>query len=248
MNVQATLEKLQELKLWGFLRSYKETMETGLIRQFTSDELVSHMVQAEWDDRSNNKLKRLIHNARFRYKAGFEEIDYTVQRNLDKNMMLRFSSCHWISNRQNIIITGSTGSGKSFVASAIGHQACINNYKVINQNCSKLFDWLKTTKADGSYIKEMIKIEKTDLLILDDFGLKPFDSQQRLMLLEILEDRHGKSSTIISSQLPVDKWFDLIGEPTIADAILDRMVHSSHRIELKGESMRKLKKMVVEKV
>ncbi len=248
MNVQATLEKLQGLRLWGFLRSYKETMETGLIRQFTSDELISHMVQAEWDDRSNNKFKRLIYNARFRYKAGFEEIDYTVQRNLDKNMMLRFSSCQWIINRHNIIITGSTGSGKSFIASAIGHQACINNYKVRYHNCSKLFDWLKTTKADGSYIKEMVKIEKTDLLILDDFGIKPFDSQQRLMLLEILEDRHGKSSTIISSQLPVDKWFDLIGEPTIADAILDRMVHSSHRIELKGESMRKLKKISEEKV
>lgn len=242
MNVQSTLEKLQELRLLGFLRAYKETMETGLIRQLTSDEIIAHMVQAEWDDRYNNKLKRLVQNARFRYKAGFEEIDYFVKRNLDKNALLRYSSCQWISNHQNIIITGSTGSGKSFIASALGYQACINNYKVLYQNCSKLFDWLKMAKAEGSYIKEMSKIEKTDLLILDDFGLKPLDSQQRLMLLEILEDRHGRFSTIISSQLPVDKWFDLIGEPTIADAIMDRLIHSSHRIELKGESMRKLKK------
>lgn len=248
MNVQATLEKLQELRLWGFLRSYKETMETGLIRQFTSDELIAHMVQSEWDERYNKRLKRLVQNARFRYKSGFEEIDYTVKRNLDKNTMLRFSSCQWINDHQNIIITGSTGSGKSFIASALGYQACINNYSVLYQNCSKLFDWLKMAKADGSYIKEMSKIEKTELLILDDFGLRPFDSQQRLMLLEILEDRHGRYSSIISSQLPVDKWFDLIGEPTIADAILDRLVHSSHRIELKGESMRKLKKKSEENV
>lgn len=242
MNVQSTLDQLQELRLKGFSRAYKETLETGHAKQFTSDELIAHMVQAEWDDRYNKKLERLVQNARFRYKSGFEEIDYSVKRNLDKNVMLRFSSCAWISSHQNIIITGSTGSGKSFIASALGYQACVNNYKVLYYNCTKLFDWLKIAKADGSYIKEMNKIEKSALIILDDFGIKPFDSQQRLMLLEILEDRHGRSSTIISSQLPVDKWFDLIGEPTIADAILDRLVHTSHRIELKGESMRKLKK------
>lgn len=248
MNVQSTLDQLQELRLKGFSRAYKETMETGLAKQFTSDELIAHMVQAEWDDRYNKKLERLVQNAHFRYKSGFEEIDYSVKRNLDKNAMLRFSSCDWISNHQNIIITGSTGSGKSFIASALGYQACINNYKVLYHNCQKLFDWLKIAKADGSYIKEISKIERSDVIILDDFGIKPFDSLQRLMLLEILEDRHGRSSTIISSQLPVDKWFDLIGEPTIADAILDRLVHTSHRIELKGESMRKLKKKSVENV
>jgi DNA replication protein DnaC len=242
MNVQATMEKLQELRLWGFLRSYKETLETGLVRQFTSDELIAHMVQAEWEDRYNKKLKRLIQCAHFRYKAGFEEIDYTVNRNLDKNMMLRFSSCQWIDNHQNIIITGPTGSGKSFLVTCLGFQGCINNKKVLYYNCSKMFDWLKVLKLDGTYVKEMSKIEKTDLLILDDLGIKPLDSQQRIFLLDILEDRHGRSSTVISSQLPVENWFDIIGEPTIADAILDRLVHSSHRIELKGESMRKIMK------
>jgi len=241
MNVNATLEKLQEMRLHGLARAYRESMETGMGRQVTSDELIAHMVQSEWDDRYNKKFQRLVMNARFRYKAGFEEIDYSVNRGLDKNAMLRFSSCQWISKHQVIIISGPTGSGKSFIGSALGYQACNNNYKVLYYNCSKLLDRLKIAKADGSYIREMGKIEKADLLILDDFGIKPLDSQQRLALLEILEDRHERTATIITSQLPVDKWYDLIGEPTIADAILDRLVHASHRIEIKGESMRKIK-------
>jgi DNA replication protein DnaC len=177
--------------------------------------------------------------ARFRYQASMEQVDYTARRELDKNQMLRLSSCSWISSKQNLILTGSTGVGKSFLASALGHQACMQGYKVCYRNCSKLFDELKIAKADGTYIKEISKIEKQDLLILDDFGLKPLDDNQRLILLELLEDRHGKRSTIITSQLPVNKWYDIIGEPTIADAILDRLVHSSHRIELAGDSMRK---------
>jgi DNA replication protein DnaC len=152
--------------------------------------------------------------------------------------MLRFTSCEWIKRKQNIIISGSTGLGKSFLASALGHQACQHGYKVYYRNCSKLFDELKIAKADGSYMKEINKIEKLDLLILDDFGLKPLENNQRIILLELLEDRHGKRSTIITSQLPVKSWYDVIGEPTIADAILDRLVHSSHRIELDGDSLR----------
>jgi len=217
MNVQPTLQKLENMRLVGLARAYKETMETGLTRQMTTDELIAHMVQAEWDDRYNKRLKRLITNARFRYKAGFEEIDYAVNRNIDKSVMLRLASCDWINDHQNVIITGSTGTGKSFIASALGYQACNHNFKALYYNCSKLFDMLKIAKADGSYIKEIVKIEKSDLLILDDFGLKPFESQHRLMLMEIIEDRHNRKSTIISSQLPVEKWFDVIGEPTIAD-------------------------------
>lgn len=167
-----------------------------------------------------------------------EQIDYIAKRNLDKALMLRLSSCEWINRKQNVIISGSTGLGKSFLASALGNQACQQGYKVYYRNCSKLFDELKIAKADGSYIKEVNRIEKIDLLILDDFGLKPLDSNQRLILLELLEDRHGKRSTIITSQLPVKSWYDVIDEPTIADAILDRLVHSSHRIELGGDSLR----------
>ena len=244
MNHTATMQKLEEMRFTGFARAYRELTETNLNREFTNDELIAHLVQAEWDDRYNRKLQRLITNARFRYLASFEEIDFSVRRNLDKNQLLRLSSCDWITKNQNIIIVGSTGSGKSWIASALGHQGCQHGYKVLYRNCIKLFDELKIAKADGSYIKEISKIEKMDLLILDDFGLKPLDGNQRLMLLEIIEDRHGRKSTIITSQLPVNQWHEFIREDTIADAILDRLVHSSHRIEFKGElSMRETYKI-----
>jgi DNA replication protein DnaC len=233
------MQKLDEMKFTGFARAYREMSEMGKNRDFTTDEVIAHLIQAEWDERYNRKLQRLITNARFRYRASFEEIDFSAKRNLDKNQLLRLSSCDWITKHQNIIITGATGSGKSWLASALGHQGCQHGYKVLYKNCIKLFDELKLTKADGSYFKEMSKIEKMDLLILDDFGLKPLDGSQRLMLLELFEDRYGKKSTIITSQLPVNQWHAFIKEDTLADAILDRLVHSSHRIELDGkESMR----------
>ncbi len=238
MNQTATMQKLEEMRLKGFSRVYREMQETGMNKDFTIDEVIAHLVQAEWDDRYNRRLERLIKNAKFRYQASMEQVDYIAKRNLDKVQMLRLSSCDWISRKQSIIISGSTGLGKSFLASALGHQACQQGYKVYYRNCSKLFDQLKMAKADGSYINEINRIEKLDLLILDDFGLKPLDNNQRLILLELLEDRHGKRSTIITSQLPVKSWYEVIGEPTIADAILDRLVHSSHRIELDGGSLR----------
>lgn len=233
------MQKLEQMRLSGFTRAYQQMQQTGMNQDFTTDEVIAHLVQAEWDDRYNRRLQRLISQARFRYQASMEQIDYIEKRNLDKAVMLRLSSCDWITKKQNVIITGATGLGKSFLASALGHQACIQGKKVYYRNCSKLFDQLKIAKADGSYIKEVSKIEKQDLLILDDFGLKPLDNNQRLMLLEVLEDRSGIRSTILTSQLPVNKWYEVIGEPTIADAILDRLVHSSHRIELDGETMRK---------
>jgi DNA replication protein DnaC len=245
MNQTATMQKLEEMRFTGFVRAYREMTETGMAREFTTDEVITHLVQAEWDDRYNRRLHRLIANARFRYRASFEEIDFTVKRNLDKDQLLRLSSSDWIAKHQNIIVTGAAGAGKSWISSALGYQGCQHGYKVLYRNCIKLFDEFKIAKADGSYIKEINKIEKMDLLILDDFGLKPLDSNQRLMLLEIIEDRHGRKSTIISSQLPVSQWHDVIGDATIADSLLDRLVHSSHRIEFKGEiSMRKTYKNV----
>lgn len=239
MNQTATLQKLEEMRLNGFVRAYRQMTETALSKDLTIDEIIAHMVQSEWDDRYNRKFQRLLTNAQFRYKAGMEQIDYLAKRQLDKGLLIRLSSCDWISKKQNLIITGPTGLGKSFLASALGHQACQYGHKVFYRNCSKLFDQLKIAKADGTYVKEINKIEKQDLFILDDFGLKPLDNNQRLTLLELLEDRHGIRSTIITSQLPVSKWYDIVGEPTIADAILDRLVHSSHRIELNGDTMRK---------
>jgi DNA replication protein DnaC len=238
MNQTATMQKLEEMRLSGFARIYRQLQETGMNKDFTIDEIIAHLVQAEWDERYNRRLEKLVAKAKFRYQTTMEHVDYIAKRNLDKVLLLRLSSCEWINRKQNVIISGSTGLGKSFLASALGHQACQQGFKVYYRNCSKLFDELKIAKADGSYIKEINRIEKLDLLILDDFGLKPLENNHRLVLLELLEDRHGKRSTIITSQLPVKSWYEVIGEPTIADAILDRLVHSSHRIDLDGDSLR----------
>ncbi len=239
MNIEATLTKLNEMKFHGFYRAYKEAIETGIDSNFTSDQLIAHLVDTEWDDRFNRKLNRLLKSAKFRYNVSFDQISFNINRNLDKNMVLRLNQCDWLKKNQNIIITGPTGVGKSFIASALGYQACIHSFKVCYYNATKLFEKLKYSKADGSYIKEVDKIARQDLLIIDDFGIKKLDRDQRLFLLEIMEDRHGKKSTIITAQIPVKNWFDIIGEPTIADAILDRLVHCSSRIELSGESLRK---------
>ena len=167
-----------------------------------------------------------------------------MDRNLDKNQLMRLADCNFIRKHENVLITGSTGIGKSYIASAIGNQACMLGHKVLYANTAKLFSRLKMAKSDGSYIKEISKIEKQDLLILDDFGLQPMDNQMRSVLMEIIEDRHGNRSTIITSQLPVAKWYDVIGDSTLADAILDRLVHESHRVELIGESLRRKQKLI----
>ena len=239
-NNQATLEKLEQMKLHGMLRAFRSTMETGSKNHFTPDELFSHLVDAEWDERHNRRLKRLLKTAKFRYQAGFEEIDFGLNRNLEKNQILRFSSCQWIEEHQNLILSGPCGTGKSFLGCALGSQACIHGYKVEYYAASKLFSQLKLSRADGSYLKEITRIQKQALIIIDDFGLQALDAQSRLSLLEILEDRYGRASSIFVSQLPVSKWHEVIGDPTIADAVCDRIVHSAHRIELKGESVRKI--------
>ncbi len=227
------------MRLPGMARAFRSTMETGLKESFTPDELISHLVDTEWDDRHNRRLTRLIKAAQFRYRACFEEIDLESPRNLEKNSLLRLSERGWIEVHQNVLITGPTGSGKSFIVSALGHQACLHGFKTGYYSCSKLFKQLKLARADGSYLKALLRIQKQDLFILDDIGLEPFDAQSRLALLEILEDRIGRRSTIIVSQIPIGMWHQIIGDPTIADAVCDRIFHSSHRIELKGESMRK---------
>lgn len=237
MNNQ-TIEKMKEMKLYGMARAMASAIDMG-IKDITPDQFISHLVDAEWDDRYNRRLDRLIKNAKFRYRASIDEIDFSLARNLDKNMILRFSDCSFVKNKKNIIITGPTGVGKSYMASALGNQACIYGYVTLYFNTQKLFSALKLSKADGSYISQVKKIEKASLLLLDDFGLEKLDSQSRLSLLEILEDRHGLASTVITSQFPIPAWHDIIGDPTIADAICDRMVNSSYRIELKGESVRK---------
>ncbi|MFQ6605948.1 MAG: IS21-like element helper ATPase IstB [Fidelibacterota bacterium] len=239
MANEATFKKMSEMKLHGMRHAFRATMETGFAHNFTTDELIAHLVDAEWEDRTNRRLTRLIKAAGFRHQASFEHIDFVQKRNLDKNICLRLSTCDWIKKGENILITGSTGVGKSYLACAFGQLACINGFKVFYRSSMKLFSKLKFAKADGTYIKELKKIQNQNLIILDDFGLHPMDQQSKLILLEILEDRYGDKSTIITSQFPVTKWHDVIASPTIADAICDRLVHNSIKIDLKGESMRK---------
>jgi DNA replication protein DnaC len=232
------LNKMKQMRLTGMARAFHLTLESGKNEKFTPDEMVSHLVDSEWDERYNRKLERTIQSARFRYKASAEQISFDDNR-VDKNQVLRLADCEFINRKENIIITGSTGIGKSFIASALGHQACSQGYRVLYQHNTKLFARMKIAKADGSYLRELAKIEKQHLLIIDDFGIQPLDAQSRSALMEIIEDRHGRCSTIITSQVPVSMWHEVIGEQTIADAILDRIVHDAHRIEMKGESLRK---------
>jgi len=236
---EAALDKMRKMSLFGMHRAFKTSIESGKTENYTPDEMVSCLISAEWDDRKNRSIERQVKNAKFRYKASVEEIQFDNERNIDKNQVMRFADCSFISKNENILITGSTGIGKSYIGTAIGHQACCLGYKVIYHSTPKLISKLKIAKADGSYIKEIAKIEKQNLLILDDFGIQPFDGPGRAMLMEIIEDRHGKGSIIVTSQLPVSKWYDVIGDKTMADAILDRIIHQSHRVELSGESMRK---------
>lgn len=234
-----TLDKMRKMRLLGMYRAFKTNLENEEKNQYTSDELIRFLTDAEWDDRHNRFIERRLKNAKFRYKASVEQFYYDKDRNFDKNQFMRFADCSFIERKENLLITGSTGSGKSYIASALGNQACIEGYNVMYFSTTKLFAGLKMAKADGSWIKETKKIEKQDLIILDDFGIQPLDTQSRSLLMDIIEDRHGKSSTIITSQIPVKQWHDIIGEQTIADAILDRIVHDAQRIELKGESLRR---------
>lgn len=234
-----TLDKMRKMKLLGMYRTFKTNLESEQGETYTPDEIIAHLIDAEWDDRQNRNIEHKIKNARFRYKAALEDLHYHTDRNIDKNQVMRFADCDFIDKAESILITGSTGIGKSYIASALGYHACGMGYRVVYHNVPKLFSKLKMSKADGSYLKEIAKIERQHLLILDDFGIQPFDVQSRTALMEIIEDRHGKGALIVTSQIPINKWYDVIGEQTIADAILDRIIHNAHRLELKGESLRK---------
>jgi len=239
MNNNETIEKLKHLRLGAMAELHGQHVKSNQFNDITPDEYLALLADHEWEDRQNKKVGRLIHQSQFRQKATVEEINYAGSRNLDKNMFHRLSTLDFMGKNENIILTGASGVGKSYLAQALGHQACIVGKKVYYTNTARLLARLKLCKVDGTYIKELRKLSKIDLLILDDFGLQAFDNHAREALMDIIDDRHKQSSTIVSSQIPVSGWYDIIGEGTIADAILDRLVNSSHRIDLKGESLRK---------
>lgn len=234
-----TLQKLKHMKFFGMHDAFKSAIETGKLEGYSIDQLISHLVEAEWDDRHNRKIARAIKNARFRYNAQMENVVFSQERNLNRDHLHRITEFDFIRKSENLLIIGSTGVGKSYLASAIGHQACIEGYKVLYFNTNKILAKLKMAKADGSYLKELAKIERHQLIIFDDFGLQVLDKQNRMALLEIIEDRHEKGAAIFTSQLPVNEWYEIIGEKTVADAIMDRLVHNAKRVELSGESMRR---------
>ena len=231
--------QLSSLHLSGMARQWQTLEETRRTGELSLADGMALLLQAEADHRHENRYRRLLKNAAFRYQASMEEVHADPVRGIDKMLLSRLSTGDYIRKGETILITGASGCGKSFLASALGHQACRQGYTVEYHNMQKLLVKLKLARMDGSIIKLFDRMAKTDLIIIDDFGLTALQGQQQTDFLEIIEDRHAKRSTIIASQLPVASWFDVIGEAIIADAILDRIVHASHRFELKGESLRK---------
>ena len=239
MNNNQTIEKLKQMRLGAMAQLHLQHVKDNRIENITADEYLALLTDHQWEDRQNRKIERLLKQAGFKQQSSLADVNYTQNRNLDKNMFTRLGTLDFITRKENIILTGASGVGKSYLAQALGHQGCMMEYKTIYSNTARLLKKLKLSKVDGTYLKELGKLLKADLLILDDFGLQSFDNHARETLMDIIDDRYNKASTIISSQIPVSAWYDIIGEGTIADAILDRIVNSSHRIDLKGESLRK---------
>lgn len=239
MNNEQTIEKLKQMRLTAMAQLHLQYVRDNGVADITADEYLALLTDHQWEDRQNRKIQRLLKQAGFAQSANLAEVKYAQERNLDKNMFARLGTLDFMARKENIILTGASGTGKSYLAQALGHQACMMEQRAIYANTARLLKRLKLCKVDGTYLKELDKILKTDLLILDDFGLQSFDNHAREALMDIIDDRYNKASTIISSQIPVSAWYDIIGESTIADAILDRIVNSSHRLDLKGESLRK---------
>jgi DNA replication protein DnaC len=231
--------KLSQMRLKGMNRCWQALLETRRAHELSLTEGLEILLQAEEDDRRNNRFERLRTSAKFRYQATLEELNYNPERKLDKGLVSMLATCDYLSKGESIVISGATGCGKSFLASALGHHACSHGYSVAYFNTQKLLMRIKMSRLDGTIMKFFDKLAKTSLLILDDFGMAHMDQKQQFDLMEIMEDRHGRTSTIISSQLSVSAWYDVISESSIADAILDRVVHTSYRIELEGPSLRK---------
>ncbi len=239
MNTQATLEQLRQLKLDGMARSYQAILALPIDQHPSAHELLGQLTQHEYEYKQQKRTETYLRLSKLRYAASLEEVSCSKERNLTREQLSLIAPCTWIDKAENILISGATGVGKSYLACAIGHQACLMGYKTLYLNMNRFIEQITLVKLEGTYIKLLNRIEKIPVLILDDFGLQPLKNDLRLALLQILEDRYGRKSTVIASQLPVSQWYEYLKDATLADAILDRLTARAHRLELEGKSLRK---------
>ena len=241
MLTHPTLEQLRQLGLAGMARAFEELTDNSRGAELDHAEWLGLLLDRELADRQDRRLRARLRYARLRHNAAVEDVDYRTTRGLDRALFQKLAQGNWIREQQNLIIVGPSGVGKSWLACALGHRACRDNLSVLYQRIPRLFNDLALARGDGRYARLMRALGGVKLLILDDWGLEPLTAEQRHDMLEIVEDRYGRGATLLTSQIPVDRWHDLIGDPTLADAILDRVVHNAHRIQLHGESLRKKK-------
>lgn len=236
-----TMEKLKTLKIAGMVKALEDQFRLGEAGELSFEERLGLLVERENEQRNQRSLQRRLQVAKLRYQACLEDLDYAQARGLDKSLILNLASCGWPRESLNVLISGATCVGKSYLACALGHRACLEGFRVLYLRTPRLLRELTTAKGDGSYAKMLDKWKKIDLLIFDDWDISPFNGEQGRDILEILEDRYQKASTMITSQMPFDHWHKAIKSPTLADAILDRLCHNAYPIALKGESKRKTK-------
>jgi DNA replication protein DnaC len=241
MLIEPTLDRLHELGLTGMAQALAEQLAVPDIQSLSFEDRLALLLERETSERDNRRLRRLLQLAQLRLDASVEDIDFRSPRGLDKSVVLRLAGCDWVRQHHAVLITGATGTGKSYLACALAQAACRHGLSTRYYRLSRLLDELTLAKADGSYPKFLDRLLRTQLLALDDYGMAPLNDTQRRDLLEVLDDRYGRRATLVTSQLPLEHWHDVIGDPTFGDAILDRLVHHAHRITLKGPSMRKKK-------
>ncbi len=241
MLTNPTLEKLEKLRLYGMAKCVEEQFGKTDYDDLTFEERIGIMVDREIIEHENRRLRTRLKQAKLRQQACLEDIDYRQRRGLDKSLVKSLETCKWINDHLNVLVTGPCGAGKSFIACALGHRACMEGYKVFYTKASRLFERLALARGDGRYARIMENLAKRDLIIIDDWGLSTLTDQESKDLFEILEDRHDNRSTVIAGQLPIEHWHDTIKNPALADAVMDRLVHNAYKIQLTGESMRKVK-------
>lgn len=242
MLIHPTIDNMKALKLFAMVKALETQMELKDVQEMPFEDRLGLLVDAELIARENKRLDSRLTNAKLRLSACIEDLDLKASRGLDRSVITSLATSDWIKLHRNVLVTGPTGAGKTYVSCALAQKACRDGYTVLYQRASQLFQELTLAKADGRYTRILTNLSKKDLFVIDDFALSPLIDEQRRDLLEIIEDRYERRSTLIVSQVPFEHWHDIIGDPTIADAILDRLVHNAHKLSIKGDSMRKKRK------